>query len=271
MLKIVTFFYKLCNRLSIRFGKAAFELKTIKYHIEFGERDDDIYVVTYPKSGTTLMQMILYQLTTDGKVDFKHIYDVSPWTDNDVFRDIPPRDLPSPRIIKSHRYYKKFDKATKGRFIVVVRDGMDVAVSQYHQFKNYNNPDLEFDEFVSGFFSNKDNWFAFSRDWFKNKNKRNVLYVRYEDILNNFDESLKKVAGFINVEIDPKDLPRIKKHCSFEFMKQHEEKFGDEDPLKESRKKYDQFIRKGKRGEGKIYFNDKQKAKFEKQVKEYGL
>ena len=106
MLKIVTFFYKLCNRLSIRFGKAAFELKTIKYHLEFGERDDDIYVVTYPKSGTTLMQMMLYQLTTDGKIDFKHIYDVSPWTDNDVFRDIAPREF---KMMKRFQIFiKKF-------------------------------------------------------------------------------------------------------------------------------------------------------------------
>ena len=142
MLRVVSFFYKIATKLSFffskiskRFGRAALELNTLKYHIQFGERDDDIYIVTYTKSGTTLMQMMVYQLTTDGNMDFNHIYDVSPWTDNDAFLDLPPRELPSPRIIKSHRVYKKIDKDTKGKFIVVIRNVDDVAVSQFHQNK----------------------------------------------------------------------------------------------------------------------------------------
>lgn len=257
--------------MAARFAKATLELKSMKYHLEFGEREDDIYIVTYPKSGTTLMQMMCYQLTTDGEINFNHIYDVSPWTDNDVFKDIPPRELPSPRIIKSHRSYKKFDKATKGRFIVVVRDGMDVAVSQYHQNRNYNNPDLEFDEFLERFFDKKGNWFEFSQGWFRNKYKLPVLFIRYEDILSDFDTQMEKVAAYIGVKVDPADVSRIRERCSFEFMKQHEEKFGDEDPTVETRKRYDQFIRKGKAGEGKVYFNEEQKKRFIELVEEYKL
>jgi hypothetical protein len=52
--------------------------RMIKLMNDFGQRDSDIYVVSYPRSGTTLMQMILYQMTTDGDMGFKHIYDVSP-------------------------------------------------------------------------------------------------------------------------------------------------------------------------------------------------
>ena len=103
----------------------------------FGERKDDIYISTYPKSGTTVMQMILYHLTTDGSMDFNHIYDVSPWIRNASFRSQKPPNLPSPRLIKTHDHYKDFDKNTKGRFIYVYRNGMDVAVSHFHQETNY--------------------------------------------------------------------------------------------------------------------------------------
>ncbi len=48
-------------------------------HVDFNIRPDDIFIVTYPRSGTTWMQMILYQLTTDGKMNFPHISKVCPW------------------------------------------------------------------------------------------------------------------------------------------------------------------------------------------------
>ena len=69
-----------------------------------------IYISTYPKSETTLMQMILYHLTTDGRMNFKHIYEVSPLIHNASFLGQKPPDLKSPRIIKTHDNYKDFGK-----------------------------------------------------------------------------------------------------------------------------------------------------------------
>src|SRR5690349_5973798 len=69
---------------------------------EFGERETDIYVVTFPKSGTTLMQMILYQLTTDGNMDFKHLYEVSPWCRFSAYFNQEMPSIGERRIIKSH-------------------------------------------------------------------------------------------------------------------------------------------------------------------------
>jgi len=119
---------KLLANLARYFFNLSNKFKFEQFKIIFGEREDDIYISTYPKSGTTLMQMILYHLTTDGKMDFKHIYEVSPWIHNASFIGQKPPDLTSPRIIKTHDNYKEFGKKTKGRFIYIYRNGMDVAI-----------------------------------------------------------------------------------------------------------------------------------------------
>src|SRR5215469_18574146 len=48
-------------------------------YVEFVPRPDDIFIATYPRSGTTWMQMLLYQLTSDGKMDMAHIAQHCPW------------------------------------------------------------------------------------------------------------------------------------------------------------------------------------------------
>lgn len=40
---------------------------------DYEDRDTDIHTVNHVKSGTTLTQMLLYQFTTDGNMDFKHL------------------------------------------------------------------------------------------------------------------------------------------------------------------------------------------------------
>lgn len=258
MYRLVSWLYKTLFKLELRLKSINRNLNYIKYKIEFGEREDDIYIVSFPKSGTTLTQMILYQLTTDGNIDFNHIYDVSPWTRNEAYKHKKPRNLPSPRIIKTHDFYNDYDKATKGRFIYIFRDGMDVAVSLYYQKKNYGFPKLEFDKFLPGIFkSGKLNWFKFNRDWLQNKNNLPILYLTYNDLTKNLDITLKRIIDFCKMDESKIDIERVKEMCSFDFMKKYEDKFGEQ-PVEKPVMVYDQFIRKGKSGEGISYFNDKQ-------------
>ena len=251
--------YKAISKFGSKFAKLANELHFEQYKMVFGERKDDIYIATYPKSGTTLMQMILYHLTTDGKMDFEHIYEVSPWIRNASFRKQKPVELPSPRLIKSHDDYKKFPKGTKGKFIYVYRNGMDVAVSLYHQQKNYNKIDLKFDVFIKSSFKSK-SWFKHTKGWFKNKNKFPILYVCYEDLLKHKRAEIDRIVEFCDLKPSNEAIDRAVKYSSFEYMKQNEKMFGDQ--ALEDKNVYDQFIRKGKSGEGKEMFNKKQKEEF---------
>ncbi|MBN1187888.1 MAG: sulfotransferase domain-containing protein [Bacteroidales bacterium] len=266
--KIARFFHRFLSNLAYKINKASLELHFLLYKIKFGERDDDIYIITYPKSGTTLVQMILYQMTTDGNMDFEHIYDVSPWIRNDAYVDIPPRDLPSPRIIKTHDPYKDFDHLVKGRFIYVYRDGKDVAVSKFHQEKNYNNPDLEFDEFMKKFLKpSKYGWFSYTKAWLENKKKLPILYLTYEELLNDFDNAIQKIIKYLQLDPQKIDFERVKERTRFEYMKQFPDKFGDQPPKKA--KVYDQFLRKGVIGDSKNYLTSEHIEEYNKLLHKY--
>lgn len=248
--RLADFLYRKLAKINKAINRALIELSFLKYKIDFGERDDDLYIISYPKSGTTLMQMILYQLSTDGNMDFEHIDEISPWIRNEAFKNKHPLDLPSPRIIKSHDTYEKFDFSVKGRFIYVYRNVVDVAISKYHQEKNYNQPDLELHSYIQDFFKKGNyNWFTYHKQWIENKKNAQILYVRYEDLLNNFDESLEIIIKFCNFDTNKIDRERVRLRSSFEFMKEHEDKFGVKPPKKQT--VYNEFIRKGKAGEGK--------------------
>jgi hypothetical protein len=266
--KLVVRLQRFIRRIRHNLTTAEIELNFMRYKLLFGERDDDIYIVTFPKSGTTLMQMLLYQLTTNGNMNFKHIYDVSPWIRNDAYRGISPRELTSPRLIKSHDGYQKFDRDTRGHFIYVYRNPMDVAISLYHQRRNYGLPKLEFEKFLKSFLKEgKMNWFTFNQKWFENKYNFPILYIQYEDLLDNFKACLEKVSNFLQIAYSGEDLIRIEEHCSFDFMKNHEEKFGVQ-PVEKPPMVYDQFIRKGKAGEGIEMLTEEHKSLFRQRYNE---
>ncbi len=250
--------------LSARFGAVAHRLNFMRYQMEFGQLDDDIYLVTFPKSGTTMMQVILYQLCSNGtgSMEFTHIYDVSPWISNDALRGRPPRVLPPPRIIKSHDPYGRFEKRTKGRFIYVYRDGMDVLVSLYHQNKNYNKPDLAFDDFFARFVSQKrDGWFHHVKEWFANRHGFPILWLRYEDLVADKRNEIDKIVDFLGIDVTNKAIEKALEYSSFEYMKAHETKFGVQPPDFSDRV-FDQFIRNGKTGEGEDTLSPEQKRAF---------
>jgi hypothetical protein len=116
----------------------------------FVPRPDDIFIVTYPRSGTTWMQMILYQFTTEGKMAFPHITTVCPWFERSQKDGTAYDALPAPRVLKSHLSYRKIPKGPC-RYIYVARDGKDMAVSYYHFYTTHMGFKGTFDDFFPRF------------------------------------------------------------------------------------------------------------------------
>jgi hypothetical protein len=217
----------------------------------FRPRPDDIFVVSYPKSGTTLMQMMVYQLATRGEMDFPHITIVSPWFEMELIRNRPRGlEVPSPRILKSHLRYWMLPKV--GRFIYMLRDPRDVALSAYHHHVLMTGEKLRPERFVHRFILGRSafsSWYKHVASWWPHRNDPNVLILRYEEVVADLEGTARRVAAFCGIEVREEDLPKILEHCSLDFMKGHQEKF---DPrTRQALLNSGQFIRQGKTGSGR--------------------
>ena len=211
-----------------KLGSIRRRFSLVHYDTEYDGSPDDIFIVTYPRSGTTWLQMIVYQLTTDGAMDFAHIDEVSPYLEVTM---IPRRQQISdlratPRVVKTHLPYHEIPKGP-GRYIYGIRNGLDVAVSyHYHARKYYPGMGrLSVSEFFSRFMAGRvlyGSWFEHVTGWLRNKGRLNVLVVTYEDLSADLEAGVKRIADFCGITIDPAAMPRILERCSFAFMREHD-------------------------------------------------
>jgi len=235
-------------------------------HLEFVPRADDVFIVTHPRSGTTWMQMILYQLTTDGSMDFPHIAEYCPWFERSVRSATAFETRPSPRLFKSHLPHPKIPKGPC-RYIYVARNGKDVAVSQYHLDRTYNGFEGTFDEFFERFLKGKTSfgsWFDHVKGWWRHRNDPNVLFLTYEELSRDLEGCVRLVADFIGREVPAERFPTIVERCRFQFMKRHEKQFDPAmESMWESGVKPRSFLRSGRTGEGAVQLIAEQQARFD--------
>ena len=198
----------------------------------FHRRSDDTFIATYPRSGTTILQMILYQLTTSGEMDFQHISEVVPFLDRVVASGRDLEALPSPRIFKTHLPFDELKK-WKGRYIYVEREGADVFVSNFHLYRTHLNYRGTIEEFFTKYVKGDvlwGSWFSYTKKWRKHLDNPNVLSLRYEDLVKDPASVITKISNFCGLAPSEEVKERVNSRSSFGFMKSHEHLF---DPLNE--------------------------------------
>ena len=199
----------------------------------FKPRESDVFVATYSKSGTTLLQQIVHGLRTNGDMDFRDISEVVPWIEvaHDLGQDLEADQKASPRAFKTH--FDGDSLAVGGRVVYVVREPIAALVSFYHfnsgWFMEPGAMNLERFalEYILERRGRHDYWHHLA-SWWPRLAGEDVLPLCYEDVVADLPGTVARVARFIGVPDEPERLEIATRQASKSFMQQYPTLWEDE-------------------------------------------
>jgi hypothetical protein len=212
----------------------------------------DIFLASYPKSGNTWIRFLIGNLISpEDPVTFANVEQRVPSIY--AFPDRVLRTLP--RILKSHECFDpRYPKV-----IYILRDPRDVAVSFYHyNVKVRRIPDdYPMDKFVARFVDATiardvdrfGSWGDNVLSWVRmRQGKPGFILLRYEDILQNPERELSKVASMLQMEVTPERLSQAVKLSSADRMRTLEKQQSQQWTLTKDSRQDKPFIREARSG-----------------------
>lgn len=233
-------------------------------------RSDDICFGSYPKSGSTWLSQIILLLLNGGKnPDNGSLREHMIWAESSWPYPIPVdqvESIASPRIFKSHMPYQMAvggdPKSQPAKYIYILRNPKDVCVSYYH-FETgkawAGDFDCSWDRWFELFLDGqvqRGNWFDHVLSWWNQRDLSNLLIMKYEDLLLDFNAHVQRLAGYLDIDLPTEMLSEVKRLSSFEAMKASE--FSNMHQVEQ----LETFYRKGKIGSWRKHFSAEQDARF---------
>ncbi|XP_072943485.1 sulfotransferase 1E1-like [Epargyreus clarus] len=251
-------------------------------------RPTDTFVVTFPRSGTTWTQELVWLLQSN--LDFEGakatpmatrcpflefracLFDPPTITDpNDSFEkfkmevySLDPakiKTMPSPRFIKTHMPLSLLPPTLleTTKVVYVARNPLDVAVSNfYHMKSNRVIPlDGEFKPYWKLFMEDKVLWspfFEHVKEAWLQRNHRNMAFIFYEELSKDLSGVARRLAKFFGKEYSEDQFEALHDHLKFDNFKNNTSVNNAE--WKERGITKGSFIRKGKTGGWRDYFDE---------------
>ncbi|XP_063797706.1 sulfotransferase 2B1-like [Pseudophryne corroboree] len=240
--------------------------------------DDDVYNVTYPKSGSNWIIQILNLIKHKGDATLSNsvpIYARSPWYET-ITAEPQIKVLVPPRIMSTHLPINMFAKSffkSKAKIIYTVRNPKDVVVSLFHFTKIIKvfSEVKPFQEVLDDFLQENamyGSWFEHVKGWMQMKDDSRFFFIAYEELLQDLRGSVVRICKFLGQELDDAQIDSVVEQSAFKAMK--ENKMSNYSILSPEFMDHSKgsFMRKGISGDWKNLFTVAQSEYFDKLYQE---
>ncbi|XP_032680628.1 sulfotransferase 1C4-like isoform X2 [Odontomachus brunneus] len=258
----------------------------------FEPHPDDTCIVTYPRSGTTLTQELVWLVANDMNFEearSKHLLDRFPFLDTtgiiepELFAGKAVDEenrlensvkfvekQPSPRFIKTHVALDLLPKIVNSdcKIIYVARNPKDTVVSWYYFQKEIEVIKYKgnFEQFCDVFMSDRTiycpYWEHVKEGWEK-RHRPNTLFIFYEDLVKDLPGNIRKIATFYGKSYSEEQIAKLVDHLS---IKKFRENKMVNVPSTGAHMNNNIFIRRGIVGDWKAHFTPEIETKFNKWI-----
>ena len=199
---------------------------------EFVMQNDDVFIVTFPRAGTTWTEQMVHLLVHNGEQGEQRLTDAVPWLEtlphrpNGMIEFL--KTIRGRRLFTSHLPYPLMPRAsgTTVKYIYVARNPKDVATSLYYHDQSKGGYEGTWDEHFQLFMDGGltfGSYFDHVLPWWEaSQRDQNILFLKYEDMKNDPAGNVTRIASFLDLQADSQLIDRVVSLSSFKNMSSSE-------------------------------------------------
>jgi len=214
---------------------------------ELEVREDDVWISSFPKCGTTWTQEMVWNIvhnldfktaravTLDERVPFLELSALSEPDNLEGAEEVAGtfsmdsmdqvKNLKSPRVIKTHLSIDMLPEQVlqkKAKIIYVTRNPRDAVVSFYNHWRILENYTGTFEVFLSAFLADVCGYYTpfiqHVLGYWNKKNDVKMLFLTYEEMKADLPKVIKRVADFLAKSLTDEEVSTLADHLSFKNM-----------------------------------------------------